>query len=395
MLVLHKCSIVNNSPTLPFTLNPRITNPAMQLNQLSFLLFIPLILGTTPFGTIAHAATPRPLTPTQQTTASLWQEIPLPQKISYQGDHLALRPDGQVVAEGDNRAIRLWKVGEGTALRTVASFPELSSESQVGAIAFSPDGKILAASVYLPEQQTFLIKLWDAESGQELRTLRSQLMPKVSDRNPDGSPRYRSDSNIVFSPDGKRLVSVVGNNSIVQVWDWASGKVTQTFAGGDGTAIAFSQDGRSLGRGGEYAIYLWDLQSRRLIQRFSSSHPLGNFVFNSDNTLLYSTSKAAPGNTDQSIQVWNVKTGQTTRRFGTGNWSSQISLSPDGKTVAIGGPSSSLAFVDLMQPQAVTRTDNVFPSWSGLMAFDRTGSIFVMANSSEVRLWQHRPNSTR
>ncbi|MFE1743982.1 hypothetical protein [Coleofasciculus sp. H7-2] len=67
--------------------------------------------------------------------------------------------------------------------------------------------------MYVPEQQTFLIKLWDAESGRELRTLRSRLIPKVSDRNSDGSPRYRSDSNIVFSADGKRLVGVVGNNS--------------------------------------------------------------------------------------------------------------------------------------------------------------------------------------
>ncbi|MFE1743980.1 hypothetical protein [Coleofasciculus sp. H7-2] len=90
-----------------------------------------------------------------------------------------------------------------------------------------------------------------------------------------------------------------------------------------------------------------------------------------------------------------MKTGQAMRRFGIGNWSSQISFSPDGRTVAIGGPSSSLAFVDLMQPQVVTRTDNVFPGWSGLMAFDRTGSIFAIANSSEVRLWQHHPNSTR
>ena len=367
----------------------------MSLNPWSILLFIPLMLVTTLSTTIAATATPHPLIPTQLKTASSWQEMPLPQKISYQGDQLALRPDGRVVAEGDNRAIRLWKLAEGTTLCTVASFPELPGESQMGAIAFSPDGKTLAASVYLPEQQTFLIKLWDAKSGRELHTLRSRLVPKVFDRNSDGSPRYRSDSNIIFSPDGKRLVGVVGNHSTVQVWDWASGKVTQTFVGGDGTAIAFSQDGRLLGRGGESAIYLWDVQSRRRLQRFSSPYPLGNFVFNSNTTLLYSTSKAAPGNTDQSIQVWNVKTGQPTRRFGIGNWSSQVGLSPDGKTVAIGGPSSSLAFVDLMQPQVVTRTDNVFPSWSNLMAFDRTGSIFVLANRSEVRLWQHRPHSTR
>ena len=364
-------------------------------NFFASLLLATLLAGATTLGAIANSSAASPpcfpaptSTSTPPAKATSWQEIPLSPRASYQGSVLALSPNGCVVAEGDNQTIRFWNLAEGTAIRSVSSFPELPTETRLNAITFSPDGKVLAASLYLPEKQTLRIKLWDVASGRELRSITSRVTPKVYGRGADGSPLYMLVSNIVFSPDGRLLVGVAGGNSKVQVWDWSQRKVIKTFVGGDGTALAFSRDGRSLASGSEQAIYLWDLASQRLIRRLSSKYPLGNFVFSPDNTMLFSTSKAAPGNTAKSIQVWNVKTGQPIRRFGAAHWSSQIIFSPDGRIAAMGGPNSSLSFIDLMRGQTLLQTDNVYPGWSGLMAFDQSGTVFLMATGSEVKLWQ-------
>ena len=59
----------------------------------------------------------------------------------------------------------------------------------VTSVAFSPDGK---RSAWLERQRTEIwrVKVWDAQTGQELLTLKGHIAPVMS---------------VAFSPDGKRL----------------------------------------------------------------------------------------------------------------------------------------------------------------------------------------------
>ena len=70
-------------------------------------------------------------------------------------------------------------------------------------VAFSPDGKRLATA---SADQT--AKVWDAESGKELLTLRGH-----SD----------TVNGVAFSPDGKRLATA-SDDQTAKVWDAESGK---------------------------------------------------------------------------------------------------------------------------------------------------------------------------
>src|SRR5439155_23202535 len=70
---------------------------------------------------------------------------------------LAFSSDGKLLASGEiGKDLSVWEVRTGRAVR---SFNRLQSD--IGAVAFSPDGKKLAAA-------SATVQLWDVVTGQEL-----------------------------------------------------------------------------------------------------------------------------------------------------------------------------------------------------------------------------------
>ncbi|MDR0314316.1 MAG: hypothetical protein LBI14_12070 [Treponema sp.] len=86
-----------------------------------------------------------------------------------------------------------------------AVFPHLGY-SQIS-VAFSPDGRIIASL-----NGSGIIKLWDVETGRELRTLTGFL---------DGVSLCR------YSPDGRSIVTVAQDGAI-KLWDVGTGRVIRT-----------------------------------------------------------------------------------------------------------------------------------------------------------------------
>jgi WD40 repeat protein/formylglycine-generating enzyme required for sulfatase activity len=112
----------------------------------------------------------------------------------------------------------------------------------VNSLAFSPDGRILAAGC-----SNGTVELWDARTRQKLQTLRGHVSSVQS---------------VALSPDGRTIASGAGDH-VVKLWDLQGGQELRNLKGHIGTvyAVVFSPDGRTLATGGQDGIVkLWFIE---------------------------------------------------------------------------------------------------------------------------------------
>jgi WD40 repeat protein len=261
---------------------------------------------------------------------------------------LAFRPDGRRLASaaGDD-TIRIWDTDTGTPRRTIRADGQFPCS-----IAFAPDGKLLATGSgynveeYGPaEAHAGVVKLWDAETGREVRRLRGHTQHVLG---------------VAFSPDGRYLASASGawrthdaferRPGEIKIWDVASGSETRTLAGHDGpvTDVAFSPDGRRLASsGGDRTLKIWDPSTGRLLVSASGHRdwisglaygPAGDWVATSSH--------------DGTVRVWDAVTGQERSVLrGHTDAVACITVRPDGGRLASGGSDRTIKVWDAAKPQ--------------------------------------------
>ena len=187
----------------------------------------------------------------------------------------------------------------------------------VESVVVSPDEKRLAT---FSDDGT--VKIWDAESNQELLSIPTDL-------NEQGPARF-----ISFSPDGKRLAIPVGK-TLVKVLDVASGRELLTLSGhtDEVVAIAFSPDGTRIVTGSwDTTAKLWDAATgNELLTITGHGNGIATLAFSPDGTRLYTASDA-----DGVAIIWDVATGEQLSTFDGEGGVESIAVSPDGKQIATG-----------------------------------------------------------
>ncbi|MDE0397805.1 MAG: hypothetical protein OXL96_08390 [Candidatus Poribacteria bacterium] len=157
-----------------------------------------------------------------------WEELAGDDGVTY------VFSSGESVVD---KTAKVWNVATG---ENIATFEHLDA---VRAIAFSPDGTLLATSAGRTDIRS--TKTW-----QDIATLSTV-----------------NATSLAFTPDGTRIaVGMSGRQPTVQIWDIATRKPIATFTGHKRgiQSLAFSPDSRLLASGGSDGVtYLWDVTSYR------------------------------------------------------------------------------------------------------------------------------------
>jgi WD40 repeat protein len=244
---------------------------------------------------------------------------------------VAVSPEGSLLATGgsDGR-VRVYDARTGALQRAIGAGGR--------AIAFSPDGKSLACGGLEMDK---MVKVWDPRTGRRLRTL-------AGHKTADPGNLYAEVYALAFSPDGKLLASA-GRDKLVLVWDLETGKPPRRLAGHEDTvgSLAFSPDGKTLAGGGDdKTVRLWDPATGRLRATFRGHRDRVNaLAFSPDGKTLASASSAwsrirgrIPRATPDKCEVrlQDAATGKLVWRFAAQGRVSSLAFSPDGAKVACG-----------------------------------------------------------
>ncbi|MEW2220266.1 serine/threonine-protein kinase [Streptomyces sp. NPDC006990] len=212
---------------------------------------------------------------------------------------VALSPDGQTVAaacsdEGNIGKVPVWDVRSGKLIKDlVVSTDRDTSTSWMMSVAFSPDGKTLAAG-YSRSVEGGLV-FWEASSGQYRRLATEQVKSK----------KTYGVSGLAFSPDSKSLVCAYGG---VEVWDATSHKHLATLAeSSEGFSdVAFSPDGKLIAAESHGSVTVWDAASHKeVVSAEVGNKGTGNIAFSPDGKILAASVKDARQRTV--IQLWDVR----------------------------------------------------------------------------------------
>lgn len=150
-------------------------------------------------------------------------------------------------------------------------------------------------------------------------------------------PRVRA---VAFSPDGKLLAVATGLPKTpggLTIWDFAKRKVWWHIAAKDGVAaLAFSPDNQSIAFGGhDGLVHIVDVSSKEERGVLKHAQPVRAVAFNAEGDLL------ATAGDDKMVRFWNhADKKETTVYAGPTKSIRCIALSPNGKTIVAGADDS-------------------------------------------------------
>ncbi len=278
---------------------------------------------------------------------------------------LAVSPDNRLLASASfDGEGKLWDT---RSWRCLATFP------QADALLFSPEGDLLFAAGNRAQIDIWntrtLQKEWSFNTGEPLAASQPTVRIAVSPTEPI----------LAFSPDG----SFFGGAGSVRLYDYRArkdlGRLNKS-----GDRMVFSQDGRTLVTGsGDNQIHVWDVASQKKIRSLGLIGGVSSLALSPDGRLLATTEFWLPR-----IRLWDLENGRELASIpGHETMIWQVAFSPDGRLLASGSSDQTVRLWDAQQRRLVKRlVGHTSEVWS--LAFSRDGQrLFSGGKDLTISVW--------
>jgi WD40 repeat protein len=205
-------------------------------------------------------------------------------RLAFSRDGKRVAASGPLVEHRSEDVVRVWEESGKERLSLPAGLGGIS------AMAFSPDGSTLVAASYDTD-----VRAWSTRNGELLRLVEELPVATFA---------------MVFSPDG-RYLAAAGVDRTIYLFDARSWQIARKLSGQPEmiSALAFSPDGQLLASGGfseltyenPVKVLLWDVASGKVARSVTAPHRVESVAFSPDGALL------AVSNREKAVRLWSAR----------------------------------------------------------------------------------------